>query len=332
MKKNFLRFLVFFDLCLSVAVFAFALSYLLKPTLLKNLKTPPQIPPIIPHPLSSKQKLPISSSKLTLLLSGDIMLGRHVNIKMHQKNDFNYPFQKISSIFKDADLAFANLESPFANPCPKTSTGMRFCADTKSLEGLKFSGLKIFNLANNHILNFDQKGLEYTINLLSENDLSPLYCHENYGTPLCPLRLEIKNQSIAFLGYDLTIYPKLEEKILDDIKKTKPQVDLLFVSLHWGVEYQPKPTPAQTNLAHQIIDAGADLLIGHHPHVIQPPETYQDKLILYSLGNLVFDQSWSEETKTGLIAKITFEDKKITQTKFQKIYIKDQYQPEIISQ
>jgi poly-gamma-glutamate synthesis protein (capsule biosynthesis protein) len=330
MKKRLTIVLIIIDFCLTLFISLLVLNYLFQPHLAKNTKT---IPLLLNQPFTSpaqqdKKEAPL---RFTLVVTGDTMLGRHVNTKMHQKSDFTYPFQKIAPTLKEADLAFTNLESPFFNPCPKTSTGMRFCANKKALEGLLFSGADVLNLANNHILNYGQKGLEYTIKLLSENSLSPLYCHENYGTPLCPLRLKINNQSIAFLGYDLTIYPNQEEKIIEEIKKTKPQVDLLFVSLHWGVEYQPEPTSAQVNLAHQIIDAGADLLIGHHPHVIQPQENYQDKLILYSLGNFVFDQSWSQSTKTGLIAKITFEDKKITQQEFFKVYIQDNCQPEIIT-
>ena len=112
-------------------------------------------------------------------------------------------------------------------------------------------------------------------------------------------------------------------KLKNDIAKLKPQVDLVVIMMHAGVEYTNQPNTQQKQFAHTAIDAGADLVIGHHPHWVQVTEIYQGKPILYSLGNLVFDQMWSKETAEGALAQITIVDKSITGIKIIPIEIKD---------
>lgn len=242
---------------------------------------------------------------------------------MRQNNDFLAPFLKTSDYLKSADLTFGNLESPFFNNCPTKRDGMVFCADYKALEGLKSAGFDLLNLQNNHILNYGKQGLEQTQNLLIANKITPVYDEEEI--------INIRNTKIGFLGFNLLL-DNNEVKILEGIKALRTKVDLVIISLHWGNEYQLKPTQNQINLAHKIIDNGADLIVGHHPHVIQPTEEYKGKLILYSLGNFVFDQPWSEPTKRGMVAKITFTNNKIINKEFRQVYIKNMMTPEFIEE
>jgi poly-gamma-glutamate capsule biosynthesis protein CapA/YwtB (metallophosphatase superfamily) len=265
------------------------------------------------------QLLPKTNQPITLVAVGDIMLGRVVNSQMRQKNDFLFPFVKTADYLKTADITFGNLESPFSENCPTITTGMTFCADYKAIEGLKYAGFDVLNLANNHVLNYGKEGLNQTLALLNQNKIVPVYQD--------PQVITIKNSRIGFLGFNLLL-DNNEDKILKGVQDLKTKADIVIVSLHWGNEYQTQPPQSQINLAHKIIDSGADLIIGHHPHVIQPTETYKGKLILYSLGNFVFDQPWSEPTKKGLVAKITFENNKITKTEYKQIYIKNLIQPE----
>lgn len=265
---------------------------------------------------------PSSSQDITFMAVGDIMLGRSVNAKMRSLNNFTYPFQKTSNILKSADITFGNLESPFWSDCPTTNTGMIFCADPKVVEGFVYAGFDIVGLANNHILNYGKDGLEYTKQILESSNI--LY------SPLSFSKVTTKQSgglSFGFLAYDLT--NGISHSLLSQISLISPTVDILIVSLHWGNEYEKKPQSWQTELAHQIIDSGAKVIIGHHPHVTQPTEEYNGGLIFYSLGNFVFDQPWSEETKKGNIAKIIFEGKNIKSFEEIPVYIIDSSQPQI---
>jgi poly-gamma-glutamate capsule biosynthesis protein CapA/YwtB (metallophosphatase superfamily) len=263
--------------------------------------------------------LPEKTEPITIIAVGDIMLGRAVNARMQKNNDFLSPFILTADFLKSADLTFGNLESPFFDKCKVTNEGMTFCADYKAIEGLKFAGFDVLNLANNHILNYGKEGLNQTLNLLNQNKIVSVYQD--------PQIITIKNSRLGFLSFNLLL-DNNENKILETVKELKKKADIVIISLHWGNEYQVQPPQSQINLAHKIIDSGVDLIVGHHPHVIQPTEEYKGKLILYSLGNFVFDQPWSEPTKKGLVAKITFEKNKITKTEYKQIYIKNLIQPE----
>lgn len=258
----------------------------------------------------------------TLIAVGDIMLGRFVNVKMLQNKDWKYPFLETFDLTSSADITFGNLESPIVEGCPTTSVGMSFCAREESVEGLKFGGFDILSIANNHIQNFGQDGLANTQKILTENNL--LFSDSNNVAIK-----QLNNLKFGFLSFDLVTYPNTP--VIEKIKENVSRADVLIVSLHWGAEYQKEPATWQKELARQIIDAGAKIIVGHHPHVVQPVEEYKNGLIFYSLGNFVFDQPWSEETKKGQIAKITFEGKKINTYEIVPIYIQDYCQPVVIS-
>ena len=248
------------------------------------------------------------------------MLGRYVNIKMQEHKDWTYPFLKTSSLTSSADIAFGNLEAPFIEGCQNTATGMIFCSRKEAVQGLKLAGFDVLSIANNHILNQGQEGLKQTIELLKQNSIVP---STNQLTNQLTNKL-----NFGFLSFDLVTYPKTT--VVEKVKEAAPKVDILVVSLHWGAEYQKEPTVSQRELARRIIDSGAKVIVGHHPHVTQPTEEYHDGLIFYSLGNFVFDQSWSEETKKGKIAKIVFEEKKIKSFEEIPIYIDNFSQPQIV--
>jgi len=186
---------------------------------------------------------------------------------------------------------------------------------------------------------------------LSEAKISYIGAGNNEEEAHRPKVFEIKGIKIAFLAYnDSDVVPLSYEAIKDhpgtafmkkgkmqeDVKKTKAISDYLIVSMHSGTEYAKAPNQRQINFAHEAIDAGADLVIGHHPHVIQGTEEYKGKYIIYSLGNFVFDQMWSKATREGLVTKIKIkfkegENPKI-ETKFYKVLIEDFSQPRILGE
>jgi poly-gamma-glutamate synthesis protein (capsule biosynthesis protein) len=255
-------------------------------------------------------------------LVGDLGLGRFITSTARDKKDFSWSFQKISPWLLTHDFNLANLESPIIADCPTGFTGtFTFCGDYKFLPYLRDNKF-VLNLANNHILNYGLDGLKQTHTFLSQNNIT--YFPE-FTTKT------INGLTFGFLGYDLISNPKLDPQVLiNDVKKYDSTVDWLIVSLHWGNEYLPSAETWRVNLAHQLIDAGADIIHGHHPHVWQNYETYKNKLIFYSFGNFIFDQSWSYETSHSQIAELKLSKTKVESLKLYPIEIKFNTQPAII--
>lgn len=256
---------------------------------------------------------------VTLITTGDVMLGRSINSRSVQQKNFTWMWEKMADVLRAADLTLINLESPFVQDCPTTNTGMIFCSDVRNAEGLVFAGIDIVNLANNHINNFGQEGIKTTTELLNNAGITPV----GIGVPVFK---SLKNIKFAFLGYNaLGLLPDIAQ----EIKQAKNNADIVVVSFHWGNEYTDQPTARQRELARLAIDSGADLIIGHHSHWIQPTETYKDKLIVYNLGNFIFDQSWSEKTRQGIIGKFAFLNNKLNNYEFLPIEISLLGQPSL---
>ena len=261
----------------------------------------------------------------TLLFGGDVMLGRSVNTRILKYEDFSWPFRKISSLLSEADLTLVNLESPFRSGCKQTDEGMIFCADPRSAEGLLSAGIDIVNLANNHINNQGQEGIDETGKVLSQAGIASVGQNKPYF-------VTIKNTKLAFLGFtdiasgSLEISTASPDNIKSQISAAKKVSDLVIATFHWGNEYSPRSLHQQ-ELARLAIDSGADVVIGHHLHWVQEVEEYLGKPIYYSLGNLVFDQMWSEETRKGLVVKLTFSGKNLIKQEQFPIKIFDYGQP-----
>lgn len=252
---------------------------------------------------------------------GDLGLGRHITAYARQKNDFNYSFSTVSSWLEQNDFNLANLESPIVTNCPTLNTGtFTFCGDPLFISPL-VSNRFVLNLANNHILNFGVDGLSQTHQFLSQNNIT--------YTPDFSTKT-INGITFGFLGYDFITSPLLNpQTIINDIKIHKPTVDWLVVSIHWGNEYLPEPEKWRIDLAHLLVDAGADIIHGHHPHVFQPIEIYKNKPIYYSLGNFIFDQNWSYETSHSQIVRLTLSKTEILKSQSFPIVIQENVRPEL---
>lgn len=258
-----------------------------------------------------------------LIFGGDIMLSRTVNTKMEKYDNYNWPLEKIAPLFSEADLAIANLESPFlfTNNYQVLTGSFSFKANPKSVSTLILSGFDVLSLANNHILNQGQKGLSDTYKVLDDAGINYVGSREHNLV----IR-ESKGTKFAFLSYtydESKLIASINDSIEPDIKTAKEQSDVVIVLMHAGTEYTRKPNQSQINFAHQAIDSGADLVVGTHPHWPQTTETYQGKTIIYSLGNLVFDQMWSQETSQGLVVKVYFDGKEQSNIEYLPISIKD---------
>lgn len=245
-----------------------------------------------------EKSLEVFQHKVEVILTGDVMLGRSVmSVSLKSKNDPNYPFEKVGETLKSADLTFINLENPIIEDCPFTNSGFTFCTDPKMISGLKFAGIDVATLANNHTQNYGEEGLKKTSNFLEENDIKVV------GMDNLVIQTK-KETKFGFLGFDFTL-KNIKQSDLDLVKDSKGKVDVLIVSVHWGEEYQARANKVQREIAKKLVEAGADIVVGHHPHWVQDEEEINGKPVYYSLGNLVFDQMWSEETKKGMIVRLT---------------------------
>ncbi len=294
------------------------------------------MPSKLSEPMNRHATTHISNLKpTTLFFAGDIMLSRNVDRKMTEANDFTLPFQKVADFIKNADIAFANLESPFNDTGHHFVDGsLVFNADPKSVQGLTFAGLDVLSTANNHAFDQGQKGIDFTLNLLAQNNIVPIGtgsdCHDG--------QIVTKNNTkFGFLAYSYTALndggksSSPEVCNFNDLSKLKQDIlglkshgaNIVIVNMHAGIEYTRKPTEAQIKFAHTAIDAGADLVIGEHPHWIQTVEQYQGKWIFYSLGNFVFDQMFSQETKEGLTLSISYHKDQIQKIELKPVIIED---------
>ncbi len=293
--------------------------------------------------LAGKKELPI----VTLAAVGDIMLSRMVAQKMKTHRDYKYPFLEIAGLTRDADIAFGNLECPIAQGRTIGPTEMVFRADPESIEGLKYAGFDILSLANNHSFNFGGHGLKDTFQYLDESGIAYVGAGQNKKEAYAPKILEVKGIKIAFLAYaDNAFTPSYSQAKdnqagiafmeISEMEKAvaiaKSKADLAIVSMHSGTEYTSQPNGKQVAFARAAIDAGADLIIGHHPHTVQKLEKYKGKYIFYSLGNFVFDQMWSKETKEGLAVKLTLSKDGVREIELVPVLIEDYSQPRILGE
>ena len=281
---------------------------------------------------------PPENRERTLLFVGDVMLSRGVGARMEAEGDWNLPFEGISDALGSADLRFCNLECPISDRGRNLHHRYSFRADPLALEGLEAAGFNVVSQANNHSYDWGPDALLDSLERLRAAGIRPVGAGRNDRAAHYPTLVNMGGLRLAFLAY-VEIDPKEAvarvdrpgvawldpPQVLADIRFARPLADLVIVCPHWGVEYAPKPTHDQVELAHQVIDAGADLIAGSHPHVVQPLETYHDRWIAYSLGNFVFDQK-NPATHHGLMLRVKVRDRKITEVVPVPIEINSRFQ------
>lgn len=270
--------------------------------------------PITPTPT------PTPFLQTVLLATGDVMLGRSVRTQTEKSANPLYPFLFVKDLLQAADITVINLENPLIDPCPKSDTGMKFCAPAAAAQALAQAGVDAANLANNHAKNYGDAGYQSTFAALRSSGIRPF---DNQQSTI----IEKNGVKFGFLGLDLVSSTPDQEKILRQVNNLNAEVDVLVVSVHRGAEYAAAPAESEKLFLYSVIDAGADLIIGHHPHVVQEVEIYKNVPIAYSLGNFVFDQMWSEPTRHGLIAKFIFHGKQFVEYDLIPIYMENFAQP-----
>ena len=262
-----------------------------------------------------------------LYFVGDIMFDRGVE-EMVLKNDGDWNFI-LSPIIKDlqkADFLFGNLESMISDKGYNIGSIYSFRADPRSIEVLSSAGFSALSIANNHSFDYTVEALKDTMIRLKEENIEYVGGGFTEKEAHSPLLYTLPNETIiGILGYTSVGAPGwqarpsvpgvawMDEDKLNilqrDIEKTKEKADIVIVSIHFGNEYEKEASKTQRLIGESAIDFGADLVVGHHPHVLQPVEKYKEGWIAWSLGNFIFDQGFSEETMTGAVLKVKVRDR-----------------------
>lgn len=300
---------------------------------------------------------------------GDIVPGRNVGIKMRQYNDYTHPFHRVANLLKSYDLTVANLEGNLSDnlEVPSDGSTFDFLASTQMLEGFEMAGIDVASLANNHSTwnnaGWGTQGLTDTMNALDTYGIGRIGAGWNLNDARAAYTTEINGKSIALIGIDgvtanvepreinATVneswkggaryagasgdspgtYPFDPEIFLPDIEALAADYDIVIPYFHYGVEYSELPPPWAIEAAHSAIDRGATCVVTNHPHVIQGQEIYDGKPILYSVGNFIFDQMFSVQTRQGLILELVFRENKAVAMRTRGVEIEDFNQPRLMT-
>jgi poly-gamma-glutamate capsule biosynthesis protein CapA/YwtB (metallophosphatase superfamily) len=276
---------------------------------------------------------PSDDPGFTFIAVGDVMLSRGVGVQIQQHGP-TFPFEPTAEILRNADLTFINLETQISTlGAPMKNKEVHFRADAESVLGLVHAGIDVVSLSNNHSMDFGDAALFETMDILAHHGIAYVGAGMNEASARRSANFIRNGVKISVLAYSWNFYLTVEAtaeqpgvavvqrdktdetpavilsqrlKMAEDIVRAKRWADVVIVSFHWGWEYANRPTKTDRETARCAIDAGATLVVGHHPHVIQGVEWYGGKLICYSLGNFVFDLQ-RPRTRRGLILRCHFD-------------------------
>ncbi|AAM26220.1 MULTISPECIES: capsular polyglutamate synthetase CapA [Bacillus] len=261
------------------------------------------------------------NEKLTMTMVGDIMMGRHVK-EIVNRYGTDYVFRHVSPYLKNSDYVSGNFEHPVLledkKNYQKADKNIHLSAKEETVKAVKEAGFTVLNLANNHMTDYGAKGTKDTIKAFKEADLDYVGAGENFKDVKNIVYQNVNGVRVATLGFtdafvagaiatkeqpgSLSMNPDVLLKQISKAKDPKKgNADLVVVNTHWGEEYDNKPSPRQEALAKAMVDAGADIIVGHHPHVLQSFDVYKQGIIFYSLGNFVFDQGWTRTKDSALV-------------------------------
>ncbi|MBP9711128.1 MAG: CapA family protein [Candidatus Pacebacteria bacterium] len=264
---------------------------------------------VFPHTAQDLQfsSAPISteSTSVSVLFVGDIMLDRAVAQHARQYGD-RILFAGVQQLFRSTDLLVGNLEGSITtneSVSEQNPKILKFTFDPHFADLLYSLGFDAVSLANNHALDFGAEGYASTQEFLRAAGIAPFGHPLNNRDLSTPLR--INGQTVCLIGYHSLFDPE-SAWVAAEIKKLRPVCTQVVVMAHWGEEYQHEPTAHQIRMAHLFIDLGADVVIGAHPHIVQPIEIYNNRAIFYSLGNFLFDQGFQSEVKRGTAVAVEF--------------------------
>ena len=258
-------------------------------------------------------------ARVTFAFVGDVMMAGNV-AKLAEEKGYDYPFELVSGVLGSADIAAGNLETPITERGEPLDKTWVYRTSPKAVPAFVKAGFDVFNLANNHVLDYGTVGLTDTFKYLNEASLHYTGAGMNDEEAFAPVILERSGIRVAFLGFSRVVpdgtwkagrdHPGVAPtynytRAVEAIERAEQEADVVVVVVHWGEEREPYPNEIQVELARRYVDAGADLVIGSHPHVLQGIESYKGKWIAYSLGNFVFTTNNNRKTWDSIILKAT---------------------------
>lgn len=279
---------------------------------------------------------------------GDVSFGDHplcAGIGSHStfnRRSSQFPFQHIKSVLEPNDILFGNLECTLSEtgrvPGDYQSTQMR--GQPSYVDSLVDARFDVMNLANNHSLQHGERAFTETETLLKEHNILTTGVNKHDHLTGVPTIIDRNGIRIGFLGYSLRPRQYFEKPplyteghsdgIVRDIRNLNHAVDIVVTSVHWGDEFIRRPAPEEIRLGRQMIDAGCDLVIGHHPHVLRGVESYNGGHIAYSLGNFLCDMIWDESLRESAVLECELSKNGVHDLKLTPCYINDQFQPTVM--
>ncbi|MFQ5808444.1 MAG: CapA family protein [Armatimonadota bacterium] len=252
------------------------------------------------------------AQQVVIVAVGDVMLDRGVGGKIG-RHGATHVFAHVKDELADGDLRFCNLESPISATGPHAPRACVFRASREAIGALTDAGLDIVSIANNHAMDARREGLQNTMTALAQNRIGFAGAAWAEGGEPPSAMLRVNGIRLRFLAFtdigrgDARVSPESHAEALAQVQKAKEKADLLVASVHWGSEYRRRPSEWQQRFAHALLEAGADIVLGHHPHVLQGVEAVDGKLICYSMGNFVFDQRGRERMESAIF-RIRYEE------------------------
>jgi poly-gamma-glutamate synthesis protein (capsule biosynthesis protein) len=270
--------------------------------------------------------LPTSDLRV-LVVTGDVIPARLVNLALRRLNDYGRPFRSVAPLLAQGDLRLIDLEAPLLASCPVVTTGFTFCGDARVADGMAAAGISIANLANNHLGNYGPRGIQETEAVLDSHGIAVS------GLGHVAVR-EVRGLRFAVIGFNLVGAHFDEPAVREQIARARGLADVVVVEYHWGREYETFPLAAAglapddpRVVGRATIDDGADLVIGNHPHCVQGAELYHAHLITYAHGNLLFDQHWSTGTQQSVVGRYVFAGARLVAVQYLPVRITGDVEP-----
>ena len=286
-----------------------------------------------------------------MVAAGEMIFGRGVQWRIESRfgGDARPAFDNVRDVLKAATLAVATLEAPLSGAHNRYCDAcLIFVGNEAYISGVSDAGIDVVTLAANHIGDGGPQGVLNTVRVLDQAKIAHVGAGANETAAHAPAIVERGGQRIAFLGYNdvppveyvatasragsawLSHDDPTYGALRDEIRAAKAQADLLVVMTHWGIEYEDHPRDVEVAAAHAMVEAGADVIIGDHPHWVQSVELYRGAYITYGIGNFVFDQMWSTETREGSLQRLSFVGKRLVAVRIMPTLIEDYFQPRLL--
>lgn len=269
-----------------------------------------------------KPEAELAARPVRLLFGGDVTLSSgYIELVPEPHKDFKWPFRRLEPLMSEIDLLMVNFESAITTHDEPEDKSFVFKADPVMVNVLRQNKIGIVTLGNNHAFDYGPVGLADTLRALDEAGIAHVGAGMSLADARRPVMMEMEGIRIAFLGYGNYspagrskpgVAYRYRDHVAADIKAArKSGAEIIIVNFHWGEEKATAPTPEDRSLAHLAVDSGADVVVGHHPHVLQPVEIYKGRVIAYSLGNFIFGGNSYRPRDSALLKVTIHQDRRI---------------------